>query len=379
MTSRLTEKLLRRAPDQGFPPRRVCDRAPQRQFRADLQAEDEGGARCAAARARRSRRWPASPSPASSPLPTGASPAGISTVGDFMGFVTALLLAAQPIKSLGTVTTAAHRGPGRRRAHLRAARREAHGRRPPRSAAAARPAGRHRLRRRRLCLCHRGRQPGRAELLAHRARRQDGGARRSLRRRQVDRHQPRGAAVRRGRRPHPHRRPGPARGDAHQPQASDRHRQPGSDAVRRYHPRQHRAGPPRTPATSDIVAAAKAAAAHEFIMAQPKGYDTVIGDSGLRLSGGQRQRLALARAILKNAPILLLDEATSALDTESERLVQEALTRFTREPHHAGHRPSALDRAARRHDLRDGPGPHRRGRHPRRAHRTRRGLRAIGT
>ena len=80
----------------------------------------------------------------------------------------------------------------------------------------------------------------------------------------------------------------------------------------------------------EIVAAAKAAAAHEFIMAQPQGYDTMIGDSGLRLSGGQRQRLALARAILKNAPILLLDEATSALDTESERLVQEALTRFTR-------------------------------------------------
>jgi subfamily B ATP-binding cassette protein MsbA len=81
----------------------------------------------------------------------------------------------------------------------------------------------------------------------------------------------------------------------------------------------------------DIVAAAKAAAAHEFIIAQPLGYDTVIGDSGLRLSGGQRQRVALARAILKNAPVLLLDEATSALDTESERLVQEALTRFTRD------------------------------------------------
>ncbi len=80
----------------------------------------------------------------------------------------------------------------------------------------------------------------------------------------------------------------------------------------------------------NIVVAAKAAAAHEFIMAQPNGYDTVIGESGLRLSGGQRQRLALARAILKDAPILLLDEATSALDTESERLVQEALGRFTR-------------------------------------------------
>ena len=81
---------------------------------------------------------------------------------------------------------------------------------------------------------------------------------------------------------------------------------------------------------ADIVAAAKAAAAHEFILAQPQGYDTMIGDRGLRLSGGQRQRLALARAILKDAPILLLDEATSALDTESERLVQEALARFTK-------------------------------------------------
>jgi len=79
-----------------------------------------------------------------------------------------------------------------------------------------------------------------------------------------------------------------------------------------------------------IIAASKAAAAHEFILAQPEGYATEIGDRGLRLSGGQRQRLALARAILKDAPILLLDEATSALDTESERLVQEALARFTK-------------------------------------------------
>jgi len=80
----------------------------------------------------------------------------------------------------------------------------------------------------------------------------------------------------------------------------------------------------------EIVAAAKAAAAHAFILEQPQGYDTVIGDRGSRLSGGQRQRLALARAILKDAPILLLDEATSALDTESERLVQSALAQFTK-------------------------------------------------
>jgi subfamily B ATP-binding cassette protein MsbA len=87
----------------------------------------------------------------------------------------------------------------------------------------------------------------------------------------------------------------------------------------------------RLDATEDqVVAAAKAAAAHDFIMAQPLGYATEIGDGGLRLSGGQRQRIALARAILKDAPILLLDEATSALDTQSERLVQDALGRFTK-------------------------------------------------
>lgn len=80
----------------------------------------------------------------------------------------------------------------------------------------------------------------------------------------------------------------------------------------------------------DIVAAAKAAAAHDFIMAMPEGYDSRVGERGSRLSGGERQRLAIARAVLKDAPILLLDEATSALDTQSERLVQQALAELTR-------------------------------------------------
>ena len=100
----------------------------------------------------------------------------------------------------------------------------------------------------------------------------------------------------------------------------------------------------------EAVAAAKAAYAHEFIVALPQGYDTFMGERGVRLSGGQRQRLAIARAILKNAPLLLLDEATSALDTHSEQMVQAALDRAMqgRTTIVVAHRLSTVQRADNR-------------------------------
>lgn len=102
-------------------------------------------------------------------------------------------------------------------------------------------------------------------------------------------------------------------------------------------------------AQAEVVKAAQAALAHDFIQAMPQGYETVIGERGLRLSGGERQRLAIARALLKNAPILILDEATSSLDTESEAMVQSALANLMvgRTVFVIAHRLSTVRRADR--------------------------------
>jgi ATP-binding cassette subfamily B protein len=81
---------------------------------------------------------------------------------------------------------------------------------------------------------------------------------------------------------------------------------------------------------ADVIAAAKSAAADEFLAKLPEGYDSYVGERGIMLSGGQKQRVAIARAILRDAPILLLDEATSALDSESEKLVQDAVDEMAR-------------------------------------------------
>ncbi len=98
-------------------------------------------------------------------------------------------------------------------------------------------------------------------------------------------------------------------------------------------------------ADEEVIAAAKKAFAHDFICALPNGYDTEIGERGIKLSGGQKQRLALARVFLKDPALILLDEATSALDNESEKLVQKSIYQIGREKNDHYDRTQALNGA----------------------------------
>ena len=114
---------------------------------------------------------------------------------------------------------------------------------------------------------------------------------------------------------------------------------------------------------AEVEEAARLAQIDGFIRLSPKGYETEVGERGLKLSGGEKQRVAIARTILKAPPILLLDEATSALDSHTEKEIQDALDRVVAGPHHAGDRAPALDHRRRRRDHRARPGRDRRARH----------------
>ena len=300
--------------------------------------------------------------------------AGARTPGAFFSFITALLLAYQPIKSLATLNASLQEG-------LAAAQRvfdmldiePAIRDRPARTAARSRAA------RSGSTDVSFGYHPGAVGArrdLADRAGRQHGGAGRTVGRRQIDAAEPDPALLRCRRR-------------------RDRDRRPGYPRVTLASLRGAIALVAQEVSLFDDTVRANIAygrfgasrggdrgrrrgrAADRFIRELPQGYDTLVGEHGVRLSGGQRQRLAIARAMLKDAPILLLDEATSALDSETERQVQAALRSADARPHDARHRAPAFDDHRRRSDLRDRPRPHRRDRQARPVAGPRRPLRAA--
>ncbi len=272
----------------------------------------------------------------------------------FVRFVAAMLLAQQPVRNLEPVADSFHRGTGRRKSNLLghrcqtddhgASQCEAAGHRPQRRRGSLRP--------RSVSLC-RGRPSAGKHLAGHQARTKDRVGR-PIRCRQDDGVQSPAALSRRRQRHDHHRRPGCSRRHA---LVSLRN----SIALVTQDPilfdetiADNIALGRRDATRDEIVAAAKAAAADGFIRELANGYDTGIGEGGLKLSGGQRQRLAIARAMLRNAPILLLDEATSSLDTGSERQVQEALTHPDARPRDASDRAPSFHRSRCRLHIRAG-------------------------
>ena len=141
-------------------------------------------------------------------------------------------------------------------------------------------------------------------------------------------------------------------------------------AVLRHHPRKYRLWAAGA-TLEQIIAAAKAAQAHDFILEMSEGYETRVGERGITLSGGQRQRIAIARALLMDPRILILDDSTSSVDTQTEHLIQEALAPLDGRPHNLCHCPAPVHRPPGRPDPGDGQRPHRPARHAYRAADTR--------
>ena len=175
------------------------------------------------------------------------------------------------------------------------------------------------------------------------------------------------ALLRRGRRARDHRRPGHPRRDAEH-RCARRIGVVPQDTVLFNDTILYNIRYGRPDATDEEVReAARMAQIDGFIRALPEGYDTMVGERGLKLSGGEKQRVAIARTILKGPPILILDEATSALDSHTEKEIQDALDVVAREPHHARHRPPALHHRRRRQHPGAGRRPAGRAGHARRA------------